>query len=92
MRLLATGRQVKDAQLTNRKAGESPLDYIVIEFRPVIVTSISTGGSGGEDRLTENVTFNFGEFNYKYTRQRPDGAADGGPLEFGWDISRNTAL
>ncbi len=28
-------------------------------MKEVIVTSLSTGGSGGEDRLTENVTLNF---------------------------------
>ena len=31
----------------------------------VLLTSISTGGSGGEDRLTENVTLNFAKFKYR---------------------------
>ena len=37
---------------------------------------LSTGGSGGEDRLTENVTLNFAEFKVEYTPQRADGTGD----------------
>ena len=35
----------------------------------VMVTSIGTGGSGGEDRLTENVTLNFAEVKVEYKPQ-----------------------
>ncbi len=45
--------------LVVRKAGEKPVEYIKIKMEEVLITSISTGGSGGEDRLTENVTLNF---------------------------------
>jgi type VI secretion system secreted protein Hcp len=64
------------ATLVVRKAGESPLEYIILEFRNLNVSSLSTGGSGGEDRLTENVTLNFGEVVYKYTPQKEDGRPD----------------
>ena len=45
--------------MTVRKAGENPVDYVNITMSPVLVTSLSTGGSGGEDRLTENVYLEF---------------------------------
>jgi len=83
------GSQVKEATITVRKAGKKPLEYIVIKLLDVIVTSISTGGSGGEDRLTENVTLNFGAFEYKYQPQKPDGSADGGTRDFNFDIAAN---
>lgn len=64
----------QNAKLTVRKSGgASFLDYIVIEFYDVRVTSLSTGGSGGEDRLTENVSLDFSTANYSYTRQNADG-------------------
>ena len=68
------GKRYPRAVLTVRKAGGDPIEYLVIEFHDVIVTSLSTGGSGGEDRLTENVTFNFGSAIYTYTAQSPDGS------------------
>ena len=56
------GKQFKEALLTVRKAGGAePLEYLKITMGDVIVTSVSTGGSGGEDRLTENVTLNFSD-------------------------------
>jgi type VI secretion system secreted protein Hcp len=56
----------------------------------VLVTSVSTGGSGGDDRLTENVTLNFAKFKYEYTPQKPDGSGDA-TVEFGFDIAANKA-
>ena len=35
--------------LTVRKAGKKPLEYLIIKMNKVMVTSVSTGGSGGED-------------------------------------------
>ena len=39
--------------------------------------------SGGEDRLTENVTFYFTKLNYKYTVTKPDGTKKTLALETG---------
>src|SRR5687768_10251106 len=55
------GKHIPKANLVVRKAGEKPLEYIKIELSDLMVTSVSTGGSGGEDRLTENVTLNFAQ-------------------------------
>src|SRR5690606_2212379 len=51
--MLATcnGRHFDEAKLTVRKAGEKPLEYLIITMTDLIITSVSTGGSGGEDRL-----------------------------------------
>jgi type VI secretion system secreted protein Hcp len=74
-----------------RKAGDTPLEYLTYKLKDVIITSISTGGSGGEDRLTENVTLNFGAFEMKYTQQETTGAGGEAP-EFKWDIAANQEL
>ena len=70
------GKHHPEATLVVRKAGTSPVEYIVIKMKEVIVTSVSMGGSGGEDRLTENVSLNFAEFAYAYKPQKADGTAD----------------
>jgi type VI secretion system secreted protein Hcp len=70
------GTHYDDATLIVRKAGDKPLEYLVITMKEVMVTAVSTGGSGGEDRLTENVTLNFASFEAEYKGQKPDGSAD----------------
>lgn len=70
------GKHYDDATLVVRKAGGTPVEYVVIKMEEVMVTGVSTGGSGGEDRLTENVTLNFAKVKYEYTPQKPDGSPD----------------
>lgn len=83
-----TGKHFKEALLTVRKAGEKPLDYLKITMKEVIVSSVSTGGSGGEDRLTENITLNFADFKMAYTPQKPDGSGDAA-VEAAYNIAKN---
>ncbi|MES2355117.1 MAG: type VI secretion system tube protein Hcp [Pseudomonadota bacterium] len=85
------GKHYKEALLTVRKAGEKPLEYVKITMKEVIVSSISTGGSGGEDRLVETVTFNFAEFKTEYTPQKADGTGDAA-IEIAWNIAENVKV
>jgi type VI secretion system secreted protein Hcp len=87
---VANGAHIPEAVLTVRKAGGDPVDYLVIEMKKVLVTSVSTGGSGGEDRLTENLSLNFAEVKVTYTEQKSDGT--GVEHSFHWDIANNQEL
>lgn len=89
MTAACNGEHFKEVNLTVRKAGKEALEYIKIKMEQVIVSSVSTGGSGGEDRLTENVTLNFAKFHYSYQPQKTDGSKDGGVIESKWDIAKN---
>ena len=82
------GQHIKKGTLVVRKAGATPLEYIKLTMEDILVTHIGTGGSGGEDRLTETVTLNFSKFKYEYTPQKADGSGDG-TKETGWDIAAN---
>src|SRR5215831_3646607 len=42
----ASGKQSDEAKLTDRKAGENPLEYLIPTMNAVIVTSVQHGGSG----------------------------------------------
>lgn len=86
-----TGEHFDNAVLTVRKAGGEALEYLVITMEKVMVTSISTGGSGGEDRLTENISLNFATVKVQYAMQDESGGAGAKP-EVGWDIAGNTKL
>ena len=88
MLFCCNGKHVKEATLTVRKAGESPLEYIKVKMSDCLVSGVTTGGSGGEDRLTENVTLNFAKVEVEYTPQKADGSGDA-PATMGWDISKN---
>lgn len=92
MKFCSNGGHIEEAKLTVRKAGGAPLEYIIITMKQVIVTSVSTGGSGGEDRLTENVTLNFAKVKYEYQPQKADGSKDGGAIPYGWNIASNKEL
>ncbi len=90
MLALAKGTHIAECKLTCRKAGEGQQKYIEITMKPCLVTSLSTGGSGGEDRLTENVTLNFKDVAFQYYVQDEKGNTKLGG-EFGWDIAANSA-
>ena len=84
----ANGDHFKTAKLTVRKAGKKPLEYLVVHMKKVLVTSVSTGGSGGEDRLTENISLNFAEVKVEYKEQKDDGSG-APPKVFKWNIPEN---
>ena len=84
------GTHQDKATLTVRKAGDKPLEYLKITMSEVLITSISTGGSGGEDRLTENVTLNFASVKVEYQEQQKDGSGKKAP-EMNWSVAENAS-
>ena len=88
MKMCCNGKHFQEATLVVRKAGEQPLEYMIITMKNGLISSVSTGGSGGEDRVTENVTLNFSEFKTEYVPQMADGSGDASII-VGWDIAKN---
>jgi type VI secretion system secreted protein Hcp len=88
---VCNGKHFDQALLTVRKAGEKPLEYLKITMKDVIITSISIGGSGGEDRLTENVSLNFAEYKTEYAPQKADGSGDAA-IEASYNIAKNAKV
>jgi len=85
---VCTGTHIKESVLIVRKAGGKPLEYIKLTMTDCLVTSLSTGGSGGEDRLTENITLNFSKFKLEYVPQKADGSGDPA-IPVSWNIATN---
>jgi type VI secretion system secreted protein Hcp len=83
------GKHFSDALLTVRKAGGNPVEYIKVKMETVLIAAVTTGGSGNEDRLTENVILNFAKVSVDYTPQKADGSADTA-IPFSWDVAANS--
>jgi type VI secretion system secreted protein Hcp len=84
----ANGDHFPEAKIVVRKAGKEPLEYLTITMKKVLITSVSTGGSGGEDKLTENISLNFAEVFVDYIEQKEDGT-EGEKPSFKWNIAKN---
>ena len=91
MMYCCNGKHVGKIDLTVRKAGENPLEYMKIHMEDCLISSVSTGGSGGEDRLTENISLNFARVKVEYTPQKPDGSGDAA-ISMGYDIAKNVKM
>ncbi len=79
----AGGTHIPKVKFLARKAGKTPQKYLEITLDKVIVAGVATGGSNGEERLTENVTLNFAKVTYEYFLQKDDGStASGGKYTY----------
>jgi type VI secretion system secreted protein Hcp len=83
------GTHYANALLTVRKAGGNAIEYVTVKLETVLISGLTTGGSLGEDRLTENVILNFAKVSVDYTPQKDDGSK-GTAIPFAWDIAANS--
>ena len=89
----SSGKHVPKVTLTVRKAGgDSQVEYLIINLEEVLISSLSTGGSGNDDRLIENITLNFAKVTVDYKPQKADGTKEGGPIKYGWNIRSNVKI
>jgi type VI secretion system secreted protein Hcp len=89
MEACCKGKHYPEGTITMRKAGGEPLPFLTIKLTDIIVTSVSDGGSAGEEQLTENVTLNFAAFEVSYQAQDNKGAKKGGAITVKYDIAKN---
>jgi type VI secretion system secreted protein Hcp len=83
---VASGTHFKDAVLSVRKTGANPYVFLTIRFDDILISSLSMGGSGGEDKLTTNVTMMpLEKITLTYTPQKADGTADN-PIVALWNL------
>ena len=80
----ATGTHIKEATITHRKAGKGQQEYLIVKMNDVIITSVTNGGSGGEN-VSENVSLAFAKVAIEYKPQKADGSLDAG-IFFKYDL------
>lgn len=85
----ATGEHLKEATLTCRKAGKDPLEYMIVKFTDLLISSFQTGGSGSSDVLpVDQCSFNFTKVEMKYCEQNADGSPGGATTKW-YDQKQN---
>ncbi|HET9049393.1 MAG TPA: type VI secretion system tube protein Hcp [Chiayiivirga sp.] len=88
----ASGKHLASAKLIVRKAaGDSPLDYFVVEMTNVLVAALDTDGGNTNDRPSEAVTLNFAQVKFIYKTQMDNGSP-GPDSTFGWDVQKNVKI
>lgn len=93
MMACSSGKHYPEATLTVRKAGgSSPVEYMIITLKEVMVASYSTDAGTGDDVLTEQVALNFAKVEVSYQPQKADGSKEGGPVKYGWNIRENVKI
>jgi type VI secretion system secreted protein Hcp len=88
--MLMAGTPFKQAQLTIRKAGTTPLEYIKVIMTTGIVSNVSFSGTPGSDFQAASVSLNFSAVEVHYTPQADDGTG-AAEVVMGYDISANKA-
>lgn len=84
----ASGKHIKSAVLTCRKAGEEQQEYLTFTLTDIIISSFQTGGSGGGDVPIESFSLNFAKVEMQYKPQGSDGTL-GSMVKTGWDLKAN---
>jgi type VI secretion system secreted protein Hcp len=87
----ASGKHIKQAVLTARKAGKTQQEYLIIKLSDVLVTSYQTGGSAQAEIPFDQVSLGFRKIHMEYRPQKADGSLDT-PIQVGWDVVQNKAI
>ena len=90
MTACATGKHIKDATITVRKAGKGQQEFLIVKMSDVIITGVSPSGAGDGAATAESVALQFAKVDFEYKPQKPDGSLDAG-LHFMYDIKDNKA-
>jgi type VI secretion system secreted protein Hcp len=85
MAACATGTHLKEATITQRKAGKGQQEFLVFKMNDVTVTSVAeVSGAPG----SETVTLAFAKIDVEYKPQKADGSLDAG-IHFKFDLKTN---
>jgi type VI secretion system secreted protein Hcp len=89
MKACATGEHIKEATITQRKAGKGQQEYLIIKMNDILITNVSPSGSNGDSGLVlEQVALQAAKVDLEYKPQKADGSLDAG-LHFKYDVKAN---
>jgi type VI secretion system secreted protein Hcp len=79
MSALRTNETIKEATLTLRKIGKTPLEYLKIKIEEgrVVALDLEAGDVSGSPSLLERVSLSFNKISIEYTPQGADGMPQG---------------
>ena len=88
----ASGRHLKYATLTGRKAGDNKdnkQEFMHVKIEDVLISSYQNSGSGSG--ATDASSLNFAKIEFSFTPQNATGGS-GTPVTTGWDLKANKAV
>jgi type VI secretion system secreted protein Hcp len=83
----ANGAHIKEATLTNRKAGKDQQEYLVFKLSDILVSTVQHSDSAGGDLPVESVSLNYSKIEMEYKEQKSDGTLGAG-VKFVWDLKK----
>lgn len=86
--LAATGRHVKQAFLTARRAGEGQKDFLKVTLSNVLITGVHQ--EADTEGISETVAASAGRITFEYRQTTAKGSL-GSAVKFDWDIVKNIA-
>ena len=84
MAACAAGTIFTTATLSVVTIGATPIEILRYKMDTVLVSSVSNGGSGGEDRFTQNISLNYSKITWTYVPVV--GGVAGTPIIRSWNI------
>ncbi len=89
---VATGKRIKRAILSVRRAGKTPLDFLQWTLGDVAVSAYHTAAEQGSGLPpTDQVSLHFNSITLEYRPQQADGSL-GAAITAGWDVTKNQAI
>jgi len=85
MTACATGKHIKEATITVRKAGKGQQEFLIVKMSDVIITGVTPSGTGDGAAIAESVAIQFAKVELEYKPQKADGSLDAGVF-FKYDI------
>ena len=86
----ASGKHIKSAVLTGRKAGKAQAEFLTFSLSDVLVSGYQTGGSAAEAPL-DSISLNFSKIEVSYKQSKADGSL-AKAIRVGWDRKANKAF
>lgn len=87
---LTKGSRFATMRLTIRNSAVPPAEFLIVDMTNVLVSSLTGGGSIGDTRLTENVTFTPGQITITYAGTGAGGAGSA-PQVFCYNVESKLA-
>lgn len=88
---VAKGSHIATGTLTIRRAGAEPQEFLVINLKDIIVSSVTMTATEAGNRPAETVALSFAQVDFEYTQFLASGAK-GATEAFKWDIANNKGL
>jgi type VI secretion system secreted protein Hcp len=88
----ASGKHLKSAVLTARKAGKGQQEFLTFSLSDLLVSSYQTGGSEGDEvGPVDAVSLNFSKIEMEYKHLQANGKL-GDSFRAGWDVKQNKSF